>query len=136
MENAPNEPRTEEQIIGRTPVILSLGGKNYNIYPLPISKSREWRAECSKIFDVYAEKLDTRAETNEELTKSVRSLLNEIPAMVYDLVFMYAPNLPRAIIEEEATDQELFDALIAIFLLAYPFVKIRNLMSGSIPGRR
>lgn len=114
---------------------VTLGGKEYNIKPLTINAQCRWRkrfyAEFSKAVRPFLTKykpgllarLMGKDETDRFL-EGLRMAFLEMPEILRDLFFVYAPYLPREEIEENATEAELVAAFTEVAALAFPFSQI------------
>lgn len=110
--------RTEEDKVLQTPIKATFGATEYELPILPIKKSRVWRAE---FFDAVGKIPDFNIDGNVQSFKDIAgAVFVAIPDTVIDLVFAYAPDLPREEIEDVATDQQMADAFKAITEVAFP----------------
>jgi len=101
--------RTDDQILARS-LTLWLGGQDYEVPVLPIAKSRVWR---KRVMDFMAEataRSTTKIDDPVAFASAMSKHFLETPEVVIDLVFDYAPNLPRDEIEAVATDGEIAKA--------------------------
>lgn len=111
------QQRTEDQILHSEPVQVILGGRKYPVRPLSIRKSREWRQLLSATIQEVLGKHSGPASAD-----ALGAVFMRVPEKMGELLWAYAPELPRAEIEEEATDAELVAALREVMRLAFPFV--------------
>src|SRR5574340_233672 len=104
-------------------VQVELGGKKYLIVSLNMKKAREWRKRLAgpvgTILDTLAEAPDmdiTKGQNIGKLVEVVRTLAMDSVDILNDALFAYSPVLAadRKRIEEEADDQEAFDALLEV----------------------
>jgi hypothetical protein len=111
-------------------IMVTLGGREFEIRPLSIKKSREWRQKLSGPFQDLAGTLQNADQielTNPadvaNLIELVKERLIDAPDLVFELVCEYAPAIAadRTWIEENANDEEAMEALIEVLKLAYPF---------------
>jgi hypothetical protein len=113
--------RTEDQIISQAPIEVTLGPTKYPITPLTIKKSAAWRKKlidtCSTLLSNFDEESNP-VNMGHGLTRS----LIAFPEGILNLVLDYAPNLDRAVIEEQATEEQVAAAFSAIMQVAYPFL--------------
>ncbi len=117
------DKRTEEQIILQEPIMVKLGGKDYEIKLLPIAKAREWRKELAKIMASVPEVLGISSDSQEAFASGLDALFNGIPDRVIDLFFLYARDLDRDEIENTATEQELSLAFAKVVKVAFPLMR-------------
>lgn len=128
--------RSDEEVIARAPVTVDLGGKAYEIRPLPIGKAGMWRKKALALVDEITtdvgailpsgfkiENILSMEMNPEGIPRLLQSILFVIPDKLYDLFFSYAEQLPREEIEAVATDEEMLPALMEVARIAFPFVK-------------
>lgn len=118
--------RSEEDVVTQAPLEVVLGGVKYEIEPLKIREARKWRKQLADIKDALAD-LPSEVENVGELISLIPALVGHlfvtIPDRIIDLVFSYAPTLPRDLIEDTATDAEIITAFVEILKVAFPFGK-------------
>jgi len=119
-------PRTEEQKILQSPVVVVLGGEEHQIKPLVIKDSREWRRKLASALGKLPEILQTTTDTPDSFSHALNAMLFEMPETVADLFFSYAKELNRDEIEGIATDAELASAFEEVVKIAFP-------LSGVLP---
>lgn len=122
----------------------NLGNKDYEIQPLPIKESREWREKFQKPFrEIIAA---FRVAGNVEVTDGaeVASLLTAFSGILLgstdkliDMLFEYSSPLSadRDHIEANATNAEAISAFVEVLKLAYPFSAMFSLtraLTGNI----
>jgi hypothetical protein len=113
--------RTEEQIFSKAPITVTFGSESYDLKPLSINKAREWRSQLlttmkKVVGDMSAEQTPT------SFGPALASSLVAFPELVAELVFAWAPELPKEKISDEATDEQLAEAYKAVMVVAYPFL--------------
>jgi hypothetical protein len=126
------EERTEEQILSREPILVFFGGKSYEVPILTILKGRKWREQVISSGQEIAGKLT--GETNGRdatFFVGLATVLLGFPEKLADLVFAYAPGLPKDEILENGTDEEIAIAFSSIMKVAFPFSRQISMM-GSI----
>lgn len=115
------KPRTEDEILARSPIKTRLGEKEYDISPLAVMPQREWRkklfAELAPILAAFNFKVDGKS-----MAEGLTAALLNFPEKLCDLVFAYAPDLPKEEILEKATEEQIAVAFSAIMAVAFPFV--------------
>lgn len=114
--------RTEEQKLFHDPIKVMFGGKEYEVKPLPIGKSRIWR---HKVWDILVELPKvSRVQSNEgdKFENALNRMLVSMPDEMIDLIFEYAEDLPREEIEAIATDAEMVVAWGQISELGFPLL--------------
>jgi len=122
--------RTEEDALARAPIVVTFGGKQYEIKPLVLRESREWR----KKYGAFLKRLGSTMST--ELTEAkgfeaLDMLLTSGIDDLIDLVFDYARDLPREEIEASATEAELLEAARKIGEIVFPFDKVLKGLPGT-----
>lgn len=115
--------RTEEQKVARTPIVVILGGKEYEIAPLVIRDSREWRKKVIDLIAPLPGLVDITSDDAEGFGAALTQLLVTIPDQVVTLFFEYAKDLKKEEIEGIATDAELRDAFQEVVKVAFPLAE-------------
>lgn len=115
--------RTEEQKVCRAPIIVTFGGKEYEIQPLVIRDSRVWRAEIVGILAELPKYAKATTDKPEDFGNALKALLVEMPDTVIDLFFKYAKELNRKEIEDIATDAEMAEAFEQVVKVAFPLAR-------------
>ena len=126
-----SEKRSEDQVVTQAPIVLSFGGKQYELKSLVIKESREWRkqfAEVLRALPLFVNAIDT----TKHFEKVIDGMFLDVPDKVIDLVFAYAKDLPRDEIEAVATDDEMAKAFEAIIEVAFPLARSMVGMPGML----
>jgi len=113
--------RTEEEVIAQAPIEVILGGKKYQVKPLVIRESREWRKEAGAFQAEIVRYAGVDSDNPEEFEKALNELLVGRIDTAIDLFFKYAKDLDRDTIEGEATEAEVAKAFETICKVAFPF---------------
>ena len=113
------DKRTEEQIVTQASILVSFGGKEYELKPLVIRESREWRRQFAAILGELPLFVSV-ADTTEHFQQVINGMFMDVPDKVIDLIFAYAKDLPRDEIEAVATDVEMSKAFESILEVAFP----------------
>jgi len=119
--------RTESEIVLKQ-LTLHFGEKDYVVPVLRIAAAAEWRKSFFKITSAISNDLPEKFDENSpELKKAISnglfSALLRFPEKIPDLVFSYAPDLPREEILANAYDQEFSIAFKQIWGVAFaPFL--------------
>jgi hypothetical protein len=100
-----------------------LGGKEYELRPLTIKESREWREKAVELLSPLPEYAAITTDTPESFVEAVRKLALVQPARELDLFFEYAKDLDREKIENEATDAEMAIAFAQVFETVFALVR-------------
>ena len=115
--------RTEEQKITQAPIVVILGGKEYEIAPLVIRDSREWRKKAIALIAPLPGFSKVTTDDMESFGQALTTLLVTMPDQVIDLFFEYAKDLNREEIENIATDAEMAKAFQEITKVAFPLAQ-------------
>lgn len=113
-------PRTEDQILSKAPFRAKLGNGEYDIAPLPMLKASKWRAMYFDKIKNATKGFSTAADSDSVGAGLAQALLG-FPEVLWELVLAYAPNLPKAEIEETVTDEQIVHCFSAIMSLAFPY---------------
>jgi hypothetical protein len=115
------KPRTEDDILARTPLSAKLGDKDYSIPLLAVMAQREWRknlfAELVPILESFNFTVDGKS-----MASGLTAALLTFPEKLCDLVFAYAPDLPQEEIFKSATEEQIATAFSSIMAVAFPFI--------------
>jgi hypothetical protein len=117
--------RTEEQILAKTPLEITLGEETYKLRILPVTRMSEWRA-----------KVTGSATEIGKLGVSLQGLgaaLVAFPEKIIELVFAYDPTLPKDKIlspENGATEEQFALAFSEIQSVAFPYLRQLSLMNS------
>lgn len=114
-------PRTENEILSRAPIKTKLGESEYDIQPLAVMPQREWRkklfADLVPILESFNFNVDGKT-----MASGLTAALLQFPEKLTDLVFDYAPDLPKEKILAEATEEQITVAFSSIMSVAFPFL--------------
>ncbi len=125
------EKRSEDQVVTQAPILVSFGGKEYQIKPLVIKESREWRKKFAAILGdlpLFVNAIDT----TEHFQQVINGMFLDVPDKIVDLIFAYAKDLPREEIEAVATDAEMSVAFECIIEVAFPLARSMVAMPGML----
>jgi len=115
--------RTEEDKVFKSPVKVVLGGQEYEIAPLVIKESREWRKKIVALMGNLKDLASIKTDDPNAFEGALNSLLISVPDAAADLFFSYAKGLKRDEIEAVATDEEISQALQEVMPMAFPLLK-------------
>jgi len=115
--------RTEEEKVSQAPITVIFGGKEYNVKPLVIRDSREWRAKTIKLVSPLPQLVSTKIDTPDEFGQVLTEMLVTMPDQVIELFFDYAKDLDRDEIEGIATDVEMARAFEEVLKVAFPLAE-------------
>ena len=115
--------RTEEDKVVQAGIKVILGGKEYDIAPLVIRDSREWRKKVVKLVAPLSHDVSITEEDPDSFERVFTKLLVDMPDQVLDLFFDYAKALKRDEIESIATDAEMATAFSEVVKVAFPLAQ-------------
>lgn len=121
------EKRSESDILLKT-LKLTFGGKDYEVPVLRMKDAAKWREAFFVRTREVAESMpanvdEASPDVNKVISRGLMNALLRFPEAIPDLVFSYAPSLPKEEILAEAYDQEFTSAFQAIWRIAFqPFL--------------
>jgi hypothetical protein len=129
--------RTEEEILAKTPVVVRLGDEDYPITPLPAIPSKKWREKLVAVLhstilandETIPEGADVSTWLKDKLASSISLTMARSPEKLAELIFEYAPALPKDKILDTATDEQLNLAFSQIMQIAFPFFQTLAVMT-------
>ena len=116
--------RTEQQKVTMAPVKVLLGEKEYDVRPLRITPAQEWRETFMKQVADISGVLKQDANTSPVFIQGLAFVFLQFPQKMVELIFSYAPYLPREEVlhrETGATEEQISLAFGQIVQLAFPF---------------
>lgn len=125
--------RTTSEILGAEAITVTLGGRAFEVRPQKRKNSRRFRHQCrerlTSLQDVIVAGIKAASGSFDpaEIVPRIAEFIGGPLDEVIDLIYEYDPVLSdaRDHIDENATDSECIDALIACFMLAFgPFVQL------------
>lgn len=111
--------RTDEQKVLQSPITMLFGTQKYSVKPLPLIPAREWRVKFNEVIGPIAENFASKGAS---IPQTLANALNDFPEKIADLIFAYAPDLPKDQIMREATEEQLVVAYEDLMVVAYPFL--------------
>ncbi len=114
--------RSEEDKLLRVPIVVTLGGEEYEIKPLVIKDAREWRKKFAKLLGRLPSYVSTSTDDAASFSNAVDALIVSMPDEMADLFFVYAKDLDREKIESTATEVELVKAIESVLEVAFPLL--------------
>lgn len=105
-------------------ITVILGGKEYEVKPLVIRESREWRKKAAPFQAAIAKYASINSDDPEQFEKALIELLIDRIDETIDLFFDYARELDRKTLEDIATDKEIVEALNRVNKMAFPFGEV------------
>ncbi|HUT68928.1 MAG TPA: hypothetical protein VMW86_10340 [Dehalococcoidales bacterium] len=126
------EKRTEEDKLLQAPLVMTFGGKSFNVAPLVIKESRAWRREVIDLLKELPKFAGATTDDADLFQSALNGLLVNMPDKVIDLVFSYCKSLDRDEIESMATDAEVAAAFDKIVAVAFPLVSSIGKVMGNL----
>ena len=114
--------RTEEQKLAQDAIVVILGGKEYDIKPLVIRESREWRKKVINLIAPLLKMSGVTMDTPDDFADALTQMTVTMPDQVVGLFFDYS-KLDRDEIEGIATDAELAKAFEEVLKIAFPLAE-------------
>jgi hypothetical protein len=123
--------RSESDKIAMTPLTVKLGEKEYKIKLLRINAQREWRKLLMEQFgDILSNfSVDMKTADMNIFRGGLIASLIRCPEKVADLLFAYAPDLPKDEILNNSTEEQLVAAFGEVVGVAFPFLGPLNMMT-------
>ena len=115
--------RTEEQVVSQAGIEVTLGGDKYQIAPLVIRDSREWRKKVIDLIAPLPDLVNVTMDDSAGFGEALKQIMVVMPDRVADLFFQYAKDLDRDEIEGKATDTELSEAFEGVLKIAFPLAE-------------
>ena len=106
------QERTEQQILGKEPLKVTFGAEQYELPILAITPMRKWREQV-------VESAREIGELGVSLT-GLGAAFVAFPEKITELVFAYAPKLPKEKLLGEATEEQFALAFSEIASVAFP----------------
>jgi hypothetical protein len=126
--------RTEDQVLAKAPITVTLGVKEYQIKLLSIKAQREWRQKMSQEMQEVVNQFapTSKAPNAGVFSAGLTVALTQFPEKLTELVFAYAPDLPREQIMEDATEEQISVAFSKIVQVAFPFLAHLGMVKAAI----
>jgi hypothetical protein len=121
------EKRSESDVLQKV-IKLNFGGKDYEVPVRRMRDAAKWRQEYfDRTKDVstsmIVDNLDDKGQLNRQVGNALTAALLKFPEKIPELVFSYAPSLPREQIENDAYDEDFSLAFAKIWQVAFqPFL--------------
>lgn len=113
------QTRTEDQKVLKAPIEVTFGDKKYKIKLLAIEAAREWRVKLNEVLGPIA---DGWQNTNGLVSRGLADALLAFPDKLAEMIFAYAPDLPRDEVLAAATDEQMSEAFQDVLTVAYPYL--------------
>ena len=119
--------RTENDKVAKVGIIVTFGGAEYEVKPLSIMYSSEWRKKAMPLIIYFINLSKMGTDDPAVMEGAISELFTTKIDEIIESFFEYARELDREAISKVATDDEIFNAFMAIFeAYVAPF--------GQIPG--
>ena len=113
--------RTEEEKLLKSEITVIIGGKEYKIKPLVIKEAREWRKKFAQLIGRLPALASVTTDDSDGFQNAANAMLVGNPDQMIDLFVEYS-KLDRDLIEDNATEPELADAIDKVMEVAFPLV--------------
>jgi hypothetical protein len=111
--------RNEKDKITMAPIKVTFGDKEYDIKPLRVLKQQEWRVKAKDLLGPVVDKMTVVRLANNTLVTGLPTAIAPFPDAVIELLFLYATNLEKEKILEEATEEQIAVAFSQIWDLVF-----------------
>ena len=115
--------RSEEDKLAQACITVIFGGEEYQVAPLVIRDSREWRKKVIALLAPLPDLVKVNTDDSEGFLQALNTMLVAMPDQVIDLFFEYAKDLDPKVIEDKATDAEMADAFKEVIAVAFPLAE-------------
>jgi hypothetical protein len=121
------ELRSDSDILKKT-LTLRFGEKDYEIPVLRMREAAKWRKEYFErtkeiSASMIVDNMNDKAQLSKSIGNALMGALIAFPEKIPELVFSYAPDLPKEEILDSAYDQEFSRAFAQIWQVAFaPFL--------------
>lgn len=121
--------RSESDMLAMAPIKVRLGKKDYEV-PTPNNRqAKEWRDKLYEALGPLLSNFDFQGVNLNADPTSVSQLMSAklsqeliaFPAKLADLLFEFAPSLPKEEILDDASDEQISLAFSAVAEVGYPF---------------
>lgn len=121
--------RTEQDVSSFAPITVRFGSTNYEIQQLPWRKSCKWREKLANELRDTAlasnltipDGVDISAWVKTEFASKISLTFLRSPEKMVELIFDFAPYLPKEEILDAASPEQLMRAFMDLMTLAFPF---------------
>jgi len=121
--------------MNRDPVIVSLGGTDYEIHPKNLLQARAWKEKALPIINKMEAVMQVMTQASSETeTVDIAEVFGQFKSFLFadmdaviDLVFDWEEALPKDEILSSADEMEMLEAFKEVLALAFPFLKTLGL---------
>jgi hypothetical protein len=122
---------------------VTIGGVDYEIRPKNIRQSRAWREQFQAVIAPIITALRVQEVKLNDLNafadifEAVRAQIIGAPEILFDMVCSYCPDIEadRERIENEAFDDEIVRAFVAVLKVVFPLGSLAGVLNASGTGR-
>ena len=104
--------RSEEDKLTQKALKVTLGGKEFEVAPLVIKYSRDWRKKSMPLITFL---IQYSRKSEDDMEDSIQELFGEKTDEIIESFFEYAKDIDRDEVEEIATDGEIITAFMEVF---------------------
>ena len=115
-------PRTDEQKLLMSPIVVTFGVKKYEIKPLTLGPARAWRQKLNDVMGPLADHFQTTVKDGGAVSRGLAEMLLDFPDKLIELILAYDPQLPKDKIIAEASEEQLIAAWESLLAVAFPFL--------------
>ena len=112
-------PRTEEEKVAESPFKVRLGETEYSIKLLPMRKSLAWRVKVEQELGPIVANIKPMTVAGRFAIAGLSAAIATFPEKMCDLLFAYAPDLPKEKILDEATEEQIDVAFSRLWEIAF-----------------
>ena len=123
--------RTESDILSKAPIKVRFGDKDFEITVLAIGPSRRWRERLHKTMTSISKGF-LEVPSGDNLAPALTMALLSSPEELAELIFTYAPDLPRDEVLELASDEQMAHAYGKIMAVAFPFLAMLKVTTEAL----
>lgn len=118
------QQRSDDDIIARRPIQVTLGEVQYPLKPLTINQADCWRASLDASMQDVMESFKSDQDFTSALPPSLAGALIRFPKKILEMVYLYSPEIRKdaETIEANASEEQIAYAFGKMMSLAYPFV--------------
>jgi hypothetical protein len=113
--------RTEQEMFAMTPLKVKFGAKSYDVKPLTVGPSLEWRNRLlSEATDMITQ-LKAQGQSTEDIVAGLGQVWFSFPKKLVELIRAYCPDLAAEVVEAGSTEQ-ICATFQGIMQMEFPFL--------------
>jgi hypothetical protein len=115
--------RTDDDILTRKPLSITLGAKDYEVKILPLGPSRRWRTQLLNTMSAVLASFKAQP-TPDNMAPALTAAMLTFPEKLQELVEAYSPEIKaeHEYCEENASDEQLAAAYGKVMAVAFPYL--------------